>query len=160
MSVQPAPGKPTVSQDATTGELVAGTPAGSYSYEWLDANMDPIAGATSATYMPTANGDYYAKIISNIQCSNVSDVYSVNNIGLDEELLEGFEIFPNPATNLLTIRTTGEAELRVIDAAGRTVLVTNITGSLDLDVQGWARGAYMVQLIKGDVIETLPVMLK
>ncbi|CAI8157650.1 MAG: Xyloglucanase [Cryomorphaceae bacterium] len=160
MSVQPAPGKPTVSQDATTGELVAATPAGSYSYEWLDANMDPIAGATSATYMPTANGDYYVKIISNIQCSNVSDVYSVNNIGLDEELLEGFEIFPNPATNLLTIRTTGEAQLRVIDAAGRTVLVTNITGSLDLDVQGWARGAYMVQLIKGDIIETLPVMLK
>ena len=49
MSVQPAPGKPTVSQDATTGELIAATPAGSYSYEWLDANMDPIAGATSAT---------------------------------------------------------------------------------------------------------------
>jgi len=160
MSVQPAPGKPSVSQDATTGELVAATPSGTYSYEWLDANMDPIPGASSATYMPTANGDYYVKIVSNIQCSNVSDVYSVNNIGLDEELLEGFEIYPNPATNLLTIRTTGEAELRVIDGAGRTVLVTNITGSLDLDVQGWARGAYMVQLIKGDVIETLPVMLK
>ena len=87
-------------------------------------------------------------------------MYSVNNIGLDEELLAGFEIFPNPATNLLIIRTTGEAELRFIDVAGRTVLVTSITGSLDLDVQGWARGAYMAQLIKGDVIETLPVMLK
>lgn len=160
ISVQPAPGTPTVSQDAITGELIATTPSGTYTYEWLDANMDPIAGATSATYMPTANGDYYVKIISNIQCSNVSDVYSVNNVGLDEELLDGFEIFPNPATNLLTIRTTGDAELRVIDAAGRTVLATNISGSLDLDVQGWARGAYMLQLIKGNVIETLPVMLK
>ncbi|HCP41811.1 MAG TPA: hypothetical protein DIT65_08440, partial [Cryomorphaceae bacterium] len=160
LSVQPAPGKPSVSQDATTGELVATTPAGFYSYEWLDANMNLIAGATSATYLPTANGDYYVKIISNIQCSNVSDVYSVNNIGLEEELLAGFEIFPNPATNLLTIRTTGEAELRIIDAAGRAVLETNITSSLDLDVQGWARGAYIVQFIKGDAIEILPVMLK
>jgi hypothetical protein len=86
--------------------------------------------------------------------------FTVNNIGLDEELLEGFEVFPNPATNLLTIRTIGDAELRVVDPAGRTVLKTSISGSIDLDVQEWSRGAYMVQLIQDERVETLPVLLK
>ena len=160
ISVQPAPGQPTVSQNASTGELEAATPAGTFTYQWLDGNMDPIAGATSSTFLPTSNGDYYVRIVSNIQCSNISLAFTVNNIGLDEELLEAFEVFPNPATNLLTIRTIGDAELRVVDPAGRTVLKTSISGSIDLDVQEWSRGAYMVQLIQNERVETLPVLLK
>ena len=160
MSVQPAPNKPTVAQDALTGELQATTPPGSYTFQWFDANMSPIAGATSSTYMPGSNGDYYVEITSNIQCSNISDVYSVNNIGLGEELLSGYEIYPNPAVNMLTIRLDGISNVRILDAAGRTVLITTVNGSLDVDVQDWARGAYMVQLIQNDEIENVPLLLQ
>jgi hypothetical protein len=87
-------------------------------------------------------------------------VYSVNNIGLGEELLSGYEIYPNPAVNMLTIRLDGISNVRILDAAGRTVLITTVNGSLDVDVQDWARGAYMVQLIQNDEIENVPLLLQ
>ena len=122
--------------------------------------MMPIIGATASSFMPSSNGDYYVEITSNILCSNISDVYSVNNIGLGEELLSGYEIYPNPAVNLLTIRVGGSSDVRILDAAGRTVLVTNVNGALDIDVQDWARGAYMVQLIQNAEIENIPLLLQ
>jgi endogenous inhibitor of DNA gyrase (YacG/DUF329 family) len=40
------------------------------------------------------------------------------------------------------------------------VLITTVNGSLDVDVQDWARGAYMVQLIQNDEIENVPLLLQ
>ena len=160
ISVQAAPGKPTVSQNTLSGELEAGTPLGTYTYQWLDASLNPISGATSATFMPTANGDYYVKIFSNILCSNISDVYSVVNIGLDEENLSGLELFPNPATTQLTFRIQGAADVQITDAAGRMVFTGRLEGEQRIDVQDWARGVYMVQTTQGESTTTIPVVLK
>lgn len=160
ISVQAAPGKPTVTQNTISGELEAGTPAGTFTYQWFDGNMDPIAGATSSTYLPTSNGTYYVQIVSNIQCSNISDAFTVNNIGLDEELLSGYELFPNPASDRLTIKVDGTADLRIMDAAGRLIFTGEVQSNLNLDVQNWARGTYMVQLIQGEQTSTIPVVLK
>jgi PKD repeat protein len=160
ISVQAAPGKPSVTQNATTGELEAVTPPGTYTYQWLDANMDPISGATAATFMPTSNGDYFLQILSNIQCSNFSDAYTVANIGLNEENLSGFEMFPNPATTRLNFTVQGSAEVRIMDAAGRLVLTRSISGEQSVDVAQWARGVYMIQVIHGEASTTTPVVLK
>ena len=146
ISVQPAPSKPTVSQN-TTGELEAATPAGTFTYEWLDANMNPISGANGATFLPQSNGDYYVRIVSNIQCSNVSDAYSVMNIGLSEALTSGWSVYPNPAQKVLTLRVEGAADVRLLDASGRLVYSGRVSGEAQLDVQDWARGTYVLQII-------------
>ena len=158
ISVQPAPGKPTVSQN-TTGELEAATPAGTFTYEWLDANMDPISGATGATFLPQSNGDYYVRIFSNILCSNVSDVYSVVNIGFGEALTSGWSVYPNPAQKVLTIRIEGSADVRLLDAAGRLVYKGTISGEANLDVENWARGTYVLQIITDSGIENEAIVL-
>jgi hypothetical protein len=146
ISVQPAPGKPTISQN-TAGELEAATPAGTFTYEWLDANMNPISGANGATFLPQSNGDYYVRIVSNIQCSNVSDAYSVMNIGLGEALTSGWSVYPNPAQKVLTLRVEGAADVRLLDASGRLVYSGRVSGEAQLDVQDWARGTYVLQII-------------
>ena len=158
ISVQPAPGKPTVSQN-TTGELEAATPAGTFTYEWLDANMDPISGATGATFLPQSNGDYYVRIFSNILCSNVSDVYGVVNIGFGEALTSGWSVYPNPAQKVLTIRIEGSADVRLLDAAGRLVYKGTISGEANLDVENWARGTYVLQIITDSGIESEAIVL-
>jgi PKD repeat protein len=159
ISVQPAPSQPTVTQNPTSGELEAGTPAGTFTYQWLDANMDPIAGATNATYLPAANGTYYVRIFSNILCSNVSDVYMVVNIGLDEELLSAIQIYPNPAQTKVQIALQGEAQVRIVDAAGREVYNNWVAQRTSIDVQDWARGAYIVQTIQGTESVHIPLIL-
>jgi len=92
-------------------------------------------------------------------CSNVSDAFTVVNIGLDEELLNGFEIYPNPAQTQVNIALPGSAQIRILDASGREVHNQWVEQRTAIDVQQWARGVYMVQLIKSDGIQTLPVML-
>jgi len=160
ISVQAAPSQPTVSQNPTTGELEAATPAGTFTYEWLDDNMDPISGATSATYLPTANGTYYVRIFSNILCSNVSDAYTVVNIGLDEELLNGLEIYPNPAQTQVNIALPGSAQIRILDASGREVYNQWVEQRTAIDVQQWARGAYIVQTIQEGTSTHIPLILQ
>ena len=160
ISVQPAPAKPSAAQNATTGELEATTGLGNFTYQWLDGNMDPISGATAQTYMPTANGDYYVKIFSNILCSNTSDAVSVNNIGLEELPEEGFALYPNPATSTLMVHTLGQAEVRIFSAAGQLVFANTLEGQTSIDVSQWARGAYMIQINMGDKSVTKPLMLQ
>ena len=160
ISVQAAPAKPTVTQSATTGELSAITSPGTYTYQWLDGNLDPISGATSATFMPTANGDYAVEIKSNIQCANSSDLFSVNNIGLEEEVFTDFQIFPNPATSRLNITVQGSADLQILDASGRLVYAGVVSGSQTLDVAEWARGVYMIQVIMGESTTVQTTVLK
>jgi len=160
ISIQAAPGKPSITQDATTGELQAVTPPGTFTYQWLDGNMDPIAGATGASFLPTSNGDYFLQIQSNILCSNFSDVYSVANIGLDEENLSGFELYPNPATTRLNFKVQGTADVRIMDASGRLVHTGALTGTQSIDVSEWARGVYMIQVLRGSETTATPVVLK
>jgi len=160
ISVQSAPSKPTISQSPSNGQLQAGTPAGTFTYEWLDDNMDPISGATSATYLPTANGTYYVRIFSNILCSNVSDAYIVVNIGLDEELLNGLEIYPNPAQTQVNIALPGSAQIRILDASGREVYNQWVEQRTAIDVQQWARGAYIVQTIEDGASRHIPLILQ
>ena len=160
ISVQAAPSKPTVSQNPTTGELEAATPAGIFTYEWLDDNMNPISGATAATYLPTANGIYYVRIFSNILCSNVSDAFTVVNIGLDEELLNGLEIYPNPAQTQVNIALPGSAQIRILDASGRVVYNQWVEQRTAIDVQQWARGAYIVQTIQEGTSTHVPLILQ
>ena len=160
ISIQPAPGQPTLTQNTISGELEASTPSGTYSYQWLDGNMDPISGATNSTFLPTSNGNYYVKITSNILCSNTSAAYTVVNIGLNEENLSGFEMYPNPATDRLTFNVQGSAEVRILDAAGRLVYTGFVEGKYSLDVQDWARGVYMVQVLRAGKTTGTPVVLK
>ena len=160
ISIQAAPGQPTLTQNTISGELEASTPSGTYSYQWLDGNMDPISGATSSTFLPTSNGTYYVKITSNILCSNTSAAYTVVNIGLNEENLSGFEMYPNPATDRLTFNVQGSAEVRILDAAGRLVYTGFVEGKYSLDVQDWARGVYMVQVLRAGKTTGTPVVLK
>ena len=160
ISVQAAPLQPTVSQNPTTGALEAATPAGIFTYEWLDDNMNPISGATAATYLPTANGTYYVRIFSNILCSNVSDAFTVVNIGLDEELLNGFEIYPNPAQTQVNIALPGSAQIRILDASGREVHNQWVEQRTAIDVQQWARGAYIVQTIQEGTSTHVPLILQ
>ena len=122
--------------------------------------MNPISGATGATFLPQSNGDYYVRILSNILCSNVSDAYSVVNIGLDEAMTTGWSVYPNPAQKIVTLRVEGAADVRLLDASGRLVYSGRISGEAQLDVQNWARGTYVLQVITATGVENEAIVLQ
>ncbi len=69
------------------------------SYQWIDCDLDAIIpGATNQTFTPTHVGEYAVQIMIG-NCTETSNCVVVNNVTLEENQLEnGFDIFPNPFT--------------------------------------------------------------
>ena len=56
-------------------------------------------------------------------------------------------LFPNPASSVVTVAgLEGESIVTVVDLNGREVFKGHATGSLTLDVTGYAKGAYFVRV--------------
>lgn len=67
------------------------------SFQWIDcSNMLPINGATNQSFTPTSSGNY-ALVITNNGCSDTSNCYSIQNVGIIEnDFGDKLLIYPNP----------------------------------------------------------------
>lgn len=62
-----------------------------------------------------------------------------------------FDVFPNPAQNIITIKSMQDAQLRISDLNGRCISNIEInTGSTTLDVSNSKPGIYMLHIIFAD----------
>jgi len=75
------------------------------------------------------------------------DANDVNvSVGIGENEIN-FEAYPNPIKNILTIEYDGEANIQIIDVAGRTVLSTIKNQKIiNLDVSGLNSGNYFLNI--------------
>ena len=64
-------------------------------------------------------------------------------------------LFPNPARDQLVVAKRGGAEAQVLDAMGRLLWQGRIISDRwVLDVGSWARGAYVLRMVRGEQVET------
>ncbi len=91
-------------------------------------------------YGPTFSQlDYYLNV------TNAGDG-SHNTVGIDEVANVQFSVYPNPATEYLTIESSEALrEVNVIDVAGRTVMSLGATQTIN--VSGLASGVYMLRVV-------------
>lgn len=72
-----------------------------------------------------------------------------------------FNLYPNPATNTVSVETNAGAIIQVIDQSGRTILSASTTGThTDIDVAKLARGAYFVRVVDSESIAVRKLILK
>ena len=76
-------------------------------------------------------------------------------------VLEGLEIFPNPATEEITINTPESLEktVRVFDATGKAVLETSIFGN-QLDISQLNAGFYLIRVEENGKVAGQKLMIK
>lgn len=91
---------------ATTvsGITITATTA-SANYQWIDCGNanQAIAGATSQSFTPIANGNY-AVIVTQNNCSDTSACTSITSVGIDAQAsLVDIRLQPNPAVNEVSI---------------------------------------------------------
>jgi hypothetical protein len=74
-------------------------------YQWVDCNssFSPIAGATGQNYTATANGSY-AVIINLGGCIDTSACNMVVGFGIENNVSENIQLFPNPAEDIFYIQ--------------------------------------------------------
>jgi hypothetical protein len=119
------------------------------SYQWIDcATGMPVPGAVGATFAPAENGSY-AVILTQGACSDTSDCYIIDQLGLfDGAALEG-SFYPNPVKDILTISANASVpeEVEVHTLAGVPVRVAIYAGApgTEIDFSLQPSGLYLVR---------------
>jgi hypothetical protein len=134
----------TVSQN---GNTLTATQSGA-NYQWINcANNTPISGADSQTFTATANGSY-AVIITSGACSDTSECTTFSTIGLNENELTTFSIFPNPANETVYFRNVNTgSQIRVLDLSGKLIYASKFNASNNtISVSNWSNGMYIVEI--------------
>jgi hypothetical protein len=137
------------------GTLYAVENGAGVGYSWVDCNNNnaPV-GSSSVSYTPTVNGSY-AVVLTIGDCSEITPCFAVTNVGVQENGLGIFQIYPNPAQNATTVNSTVSGVLDLIDMSGKIVKTSMInSGENNLNLQGLSSGAYTLRVISTDGVYT------
>ncbi|MBK7442833.1 MAG: T9SS type A sorting domain-containing protein [Bacteroidetes bacterium] len=134
-------------------------------YQWYKG-ASPIAGATSLTYTATTSGNYKCRVTKAATgCYKNSNAIAVSvpcreglPAGEAGELVENETvIYPNPALNVLTIKTNNN-QIKIInlyDALGR-LINSQIASENEvfLNVENLPAGTYFIQIVEHQIVST------
>ena len=86
-----------------------------------------------------------------------------NSTGIGEQGNPSVEVYPNPATDMVYVKTNmeGKASLRVIDLSGRVVLERGMQDAeckiATTELGG--QGIYTLQIIQNDIVTSVRVVI-
>ena len=113
----------------------------------LDYVFSASAGSLSIIY---ANGRYLNIMLGMVQKIEDGTALSVTTLGINKNSLLNFEMYPNPASDVLTVQLptgTEKAEVSVFDYTGRLVSSKTISSNdSTLDVQNISKGIYIIRV--------------
>jgi hypothetical protein len=134
-----------------------------YALQWLRFNV-PIPGADSSVYCATQNGIYALQITD--LATGCSSTFAMGvtydpafncTVGTEAPLAASFRLFPNPATDQVTLQLeeplSSGVRLRVWDATGRRIRTVDTSleaGELRLDCSDLPAGWFTVELFLQD----------
>lgn len=122
-----------------------------------------IAGTKDlGVYTPTKTGQYVVQYTDPVtQCSSKSLPYNCTKVGVEDLLNENqFKVYPNPMEENLSVAlidVVAATNLSITNILGQSVFsqtITNQSASWNIDITGWAKGAYFVNIMnkKGEII--------
>lgn len=164
MSVNAFDGMDYGSCNGQTFVVVSGGSA-PYSYQWNDSQNQ-----TTATASNLCAGMYTCVVTDQNGCNtSVQSTIFSNTTSLAELFAEtDFSLFPNPASESITIRCEnnlelGSLELRILSVSGEVVQTQaidfSITNQVTIPLNGLQNGVYFVELVK-DGVSTQRILVK
>ncbi|MCF8269364.1 MAG: T9SS type A sorting domain-containing protein [Crocinitomicaceae bacterium] len=112
-----------------------------YNYSWSSGDVtQDLANVSSGTYSVTVTDAF--------NCS-ITDTFIVNNAGLEQQESIELQVFPNPAQDMVTIRSSSAGignTYRMLDCYGRNVLEGTLSSQETIiNIQTLANGIYHVK---------------
>jgi hypothetical protein len=153
---------PWVIADTMNWILVSGSFVADSAYQYVMLGNHFNNALTDTLHF--ANGTSLPKAYTIIDNVCVSTDPSGCPLAMGEPVIEQpilANLYPNPAQDVLTLRTIGmDEEVWVIDALGR-VIWQSLSGNelLSIDVSGWSRGAYILRVQQSGGIRLFNFML-
>lgn len=129
---------------------ILGTTNSFENYQWY-LNSEILPNETGANLTITQNGVYSVKVSNSYGCTD-STADTISNLAASmlEHAGNGIAIYPNPASNNLTVSVTGnkneKGTIEIIDALGRIVLTQPYNGTRqEVNVVQLPAGVYQLQ---------------
>jgi hypothetical protein len=153
VTIIPSPSTPTIAWNGT--QFTATTTSTGVNYQWLMSN-NSITGATSATYKPTAIGNYTIQITDANGCKNSSDSYilvvTAVNPSIETSADHIAKIAPNPASTDISIyfqqKPTKTLTIRLLNLKGQVLKqITTNSQSTRISLSEIIAGNYIIEII-------------
>ncbi|WP_430405357.1 LamG-like jellyroll fold domain-containing protein [Fluviicola sp.] len=118
------------------------------SYQWINcATGAVIAGATTQTFTPSANGSYAVVISNSSECVDTSTCVTIINVGIKENTSVSIAVFPNPTHNEVTVTMdAASAKIEVVDAQGKLLQTTQVISGGKVDLSAYETGVYFLKI--------------
>jgi hypothetical protein len=117
-----------------------------HQYQWLlDGNE--ILGANNASFSPTEDG-CYAIVITGSNCTNTSDCYMVNTLGMfNIKNQMNIVTYPNPTTNIMTVESSELVQIRIFNLSGGLLYNDlNFTNNREVNLNFYEAGVYVLEV--------------
>lgn len=150
----------TVSKKFTPTILVSGDTLFSsrgVSYQWLDSSLNPIIAANAEYFIPTFSGKYYVIVTDSTGCKQISDaVYfylTLSALTNNKNLADVFDVFPNPTSTYISIKTIQPSKFLIRDIKGQIVFQgtqKEVLQQYKISELNLQPGFYWVQLVQSE----------
>lgn len=138
--------------NGTVSVTVAGG-SGTYSYTWTNSTGQVVGNTATVTGL--AAGTYTVSINDGV-ATITQTVTVINALGINNPTAVGFNVYPNPANNVVSITFAAAAnQVRIIDVTGKVVATQTLnagTNQTTVSVANLANGAYLCQLINNNAV--------
>ena len=119
-------------------------------WNWYDSN-DPMASQNPANPNVEATSQAWIDTVMSFIVPRMTTVLQAEGVPAGiVEAAQSFKVYPNPASDLVSIKGTNGSlfnRVQAFDITGRVVYASDASGSsLSIDVSNWNNGIYLVQI--------------
>lgn len=124
-------------------------------YQWVTCPAyTDIAGETSQSFTPTADGEY-AVIVSLNGCEDTSACTAIAGVGIDEWNSRELILHPNPTNGNVQVQLEGEFEYVVLNMLGQEIMKGQGKDNAQFDLSEQMDGVYIIKVLReGKVFAT------
>ena len=116
-------------------------------YQWY-RNAALISGATASTYTFSHDGTYSVKVTDVNSCNGTSSNYQVNYLGVGNVQASDISIYPNPASDVITVASPIAVNVEIRSMDGKVVLKAE--NAKTIDIHALTSGMYLLYVTNKD----------
>lgn len=129
---------------------------------WTPKNSLPSSGRRGGTSFKSSNTFYYTCGINSTDI-RLKETWKYDiEMGMAENKLIGIEVFPNPATDFISIRSEQAInEIRLFDASGREIILEpEVASQYKINTQELERGIYLLFVETGSTVQSKKISIR